>query len=262
MRRSVGLLLACALLAGCRTLGPTPAGTGAVPPDAQALLASLGRVAAERHGLRAMAHTAIDGPGGSTRSSQVLALEAPAKLRVEILGLLNQAVAVLATDGEEFELFRAEDRSVRRGPVYAGLLWEVAKVDLTPEEATSVLLGAPRPAPGLRFSGSQPLPAGGARLDFSDALGAVRQRFDFDAAGHLTQVDRFDVGGRVQWEARYSDLRPLGDQSFAYGLRLAFPDAGSQVAIDFKNVELNPALPPETFVLRLPGLEPPPAQAP
>lgn len=262
MRRAAWLLLGCALLAGCRTLLPAPEAPGGVPPDAQALLDSLGRVAAERHGLRAQARMAIDGPGGSTRSSQVLALEVPAKLRVEILGLLNQAVAVLATDGEQFELFRAEDRSVRRGPVYSGLLWEVAKVDLSPEEATSVLLGAPRPAPGLRFSGSEPLPAGATRLDFMDALGAVRQRFDFDAAGHLAQVDRLGVGGRVQWEARYQDVRPLAGQAFAYGLRLDFPDAGSRVAIEFKNVELNPVLPPETFVLRLPGLEPAPAQAP
>ncbi len=262
MKRALGLLVACAALVGCGTLRPGAPRPAAVPTDATSLLASLDRIAAERHGLRAMVRMAIDGPGGSTRSTQVLALEAPAKLRVEILGLLNQAVAVLATDGQEFELFRAEDRSVRRGPVYDGLLWEVAKVDLSPEQATSVLLGAPRPSPGLRFSGGETLADGDTRLAFSDSLGALRERFDFDPSGQLSQVQSFGVGGRVRWEAHYGDLRQVGDQSFAYSLRLVFPDAGSRVAIEFKNVELNPAFPPETFVLRLPGLEPAPAQAP
>jgi hypothetical protein len=262
VKRGLGLLVACAVLAGCGTLRPRAPGPAAVPTDAGSLLASLDRTAAERHGLRAMVRMAIDGPGGSTRSTQVLALEVPAKLRVEILGLLNQAVAVLATDGREFELFRAEDRSVRRGPVYDGLLWEVAKVDLSPEQATSVLLGAPRPSPGLHFSSSEAVAGGGTRLDFADSLGAVRERFDFDPSGQLSQVESLEIGGRVRWEAHYGDLRAVGSQFFPYTLRLVFPDAGSRVAIEFKNVELNPVFPPETFVLRLPGLEPAPPQAP
>ena len=74
------------------------------------------------------------------RGRQVLVAERPASLRVEIQGLLNQTVAVLVTDGERFELFRADDRSYRSGPVEPDLLWRHAWLALTPQQAIDVLL--------------------------------------------------------------------------------------------------------------------------
>ena len=102
---------------------------------------SLGAVGAtprgERHALRGRARLAVDGGDGAVRlrGKQIVVLERPARLRVEVLGFLNQTVAVLTTDGERFELFRSGDRSYETGAVHPDLLWQEAHLALTPEEA-------------------------------------------------------------------------------------------------------------------------------
>src|SRR5690606_24034801 len=100
-----------------------------------ALLDALARAGEARRSLRAVARLAIDGPAGGGRAKQILLLERPARLRVEVLGLLDQRVAVLTTDGAEYRLYRAADRSLTGGPVHDALLWEVAGLAVTPAQA-------------------------------------------------------------------------------------------------------------------------------
>ena len=61
---------------------------------------------------------------GSSFARHLLMLERPDRLRLEILGLVGQRVAVLASDGVSFDLYRAETGRVERGPVYPELLGE------------------------------------------------------------------------------------------------------------------------------------------
>jgi hypothetical protein len=62
------------------------------------LLAALDESASQRRALRGRARLAVDGDDGvRIRGSQVLVLERPDRLRVEILGFLGQTEAVLTT---------------------------------------------------------------------------------------------------------------------------------------------------------------------
>jgi hypothetical protein len=146
-RAAPALAAALLLQMGCLTL-PSPLVPLAVgDPRPHALLAGWNARAGELRSLRGSARVSLDGAEGASSSRQLLALERPARLRVEVLGLLNQRIAVLATDGERYDLYRSESGAVESGEIRPSVLWEVAGVPLTPEEAVAVLLGAPRLEP-------------------------------------------------------------------------------------------------------------------
>lgn len=246
--------LASALIVGCaasRTPRPVPLAASDVRP--LALLERLARVAEERRSLRGVARVGIEGPAGEGRAKQVLLVERPAQLRVEILGLLDQRIAVLTSDGAEYRLFRAEDRSLTGGPVHAALLWDVAGLAVTPEQAVRLLLGAPAlPAEARLVAGTQ-LADGRVELTLRGADGAGSVRVAFDAAGRLLAWTLFGVDQEPLQEARWSDHRPLGDDEFPYQLELEEHATGARAQVRFQTVELNPVLSPELFELRLGG---------
>lgn len=251
-RRVGALLLALSLsLSACATTG-RGRGTATFPVDpqkAQALLDGLRESGAGRKALRGIATLSFDGTAGSVRSRQVIVVEMPARLRIEVQGFLNQSLAVLVTDGERFELFRAEDRSRRSGEVYPGLLYEVAQVDLTPAEGVALLLGLPPDPPGLLLASAAGLDDGGVRLERVDTEGVLRQRIDFDVQGRLARVEAYEPGERLLWSAEYRDYRDAENPGFAYAIGLWFPSSQTRVDLDFKHVEINPVLPDGVFTL-------------
>ncbi len=261
--RWLGVLLLVAA-AACATPGRSPlhATTSAPvePERAEALLQGLRASATERQGLRGVANLSFDGAAGSVRSRQAIVVELPSHLRIEVLGFLSQALAVLVTDGENFELFRAEDRSRRNGAVYPGLLFEVAQIDLTPEEAAELLLGALPEVPGLRLASAAGLDDGGVRLDLVDVDGTLRQRLDFDPVGRLQRIEVYAQGERLLWSADYKDYRNLAGIDFAHEIELWFPSSQTQVGLVFKQVELNPTLPAGVFTLQVPAALAPPSR--
>ncbi|CAG0951426.1 hypothetical protein MYXO_00223 [Myxococcaceae bacterium] len=258
-------LLAIVLAAGlgaCATAPtrpPRPTATGAAvdPATAESLLGRMRSAAGERQSLRGVAQLSFDGAAGSVRSKQAIVVELPGKLRIEVLGFLSQALAVLVTDGQEFELFKAEDRSRRRGEVYPGLLMEVGQIDLTPEEGAALLLGSPPEMPDLRLASAVGLSDGGVGLDRVDSRGVLRERLDFAADGRVQRVERYEVNQRLVWSVDYRDYRDAGGIDFAHTLVLWFPSSQTTVELVFKQVELNPTLPSGVFTLqRASRLEP------
>ena len=145
--------------------------------------------ASQRQRLRGLARLAVDRNDGSVRlrGKQLVVLERPSRLRVEILGFLNQPLAVIATDGEGFEVYRAEDQSYEAGEVDDRLLWNEAGIDLSPEEAVAVLLGVPisDPLPALANAVSD----GDGRIRISrqarNGRNSLRPGPNIAAAGHI-----------------------------------------------------------------------------
>ncbi len=210
--------------------------------------------ARERQGMRGLARLAVDQERGSIqlRAKQLVVLERPSSLRVEVLGLLNQSLAVVATDGAVFQVYRAEDQSYDAGEVDDQLLWNEAGIDLRPEEAVSVLLGVPI---------SDPLPApahavrdrdGQIRIDLADARDIVVERVTFDPAGRLHAFEVLDDSGAVRWAAQFGDYRDVGGSPFAHSIGLDVRSGMTRAEISFRNVELNPDLPRELFRLFAP----------
>jgi hypothetical protein len=210
--------------------------------------------------LRGRARLAVDREDGSIhlRGKQLVLLERPSSLRVEVLGFLNQSHAVLVTDGDRFEVYRVRDHSYESGQVDDRLLWNEAGIFLSPKEAVAVLLGAPAFEPNLSPSRAVRDGEGRIRIDLTDAEGVLRQRVTFDPAGPLRGFELFDTRGEMIWRAQFREYRDVGGVSFAHTISLDVAAGMTHAEISFRDVELNPALSPELFQLRLPGERSPP----
>ncbi len=254
MRCLAGLAAGLLFATACATPGvvwsPLPPGD----PRPAGLLAAWADGAQQRRALTARARLAVDAGDGNIRlrGRQLIALERPARLRVEIQGLLSQTVAVLVTDRARYELFRADDRSYHSGPIHPGLLWEQAHLDLTPEETIDLLLGMPTPAPTLSLAAARTDAEASVRLDLADAEGRIRRRARFDAGGRLRSVDVFDADGKRLWTAGFDAYRPVGGVDFAHSVTLEVVAGETRAEITLKDVQLNPSLSPDIFRLRAP----------
>ncbi len=247
----VGLLFFCSFAIACaRPPAPQPLPVGDGRPAA--LLRAYRAGAAARHGLRGIAKLSLEGPGGSGSAKQIVALERPARLRVEVLGFLDQTLAVLATDGREYGFFRSEDRSLQRGLVHPELLVEVVGLALTPEEAVRILLGTPALPEDARPSSPALMPDGGVRFELQPA-GGGRVELEFGPRAQLRRWLASSASGGPLREVRFDDYRPLGDQSFAYRVDLRDFASEVEVRVRYRDVELNPALAPELFRLAAGG---------
>lgn len=249
MLRRVGLALALGtlVLASCRTLpGAQPLAPG--DPRPAAYLETLTRLADARHALRCRARVTVEGRAGARFARQLLLAERPARLRVEVLGLVGQRVAVLATDGARYELYRAEVPGVEAGPVYDGVLLEALGFALEPAEAVQLALGAPL------ARGEVPRPARSSSLGTGEAirveLANPPRTLEFDEAGSLSRYALRDERGRPVLEARFGDYRDVEGSPFAHAIEIELPGSGTHAEITFSQVELNPELPDEVFRLR------------
>jgi hypothetical protein len=240
---ALGLTVGLAL-SGCRSAPVAWTPLAADDPRPALRVAALQALAQERHALRATGRVETEGPAGSGFSKQLLLVERPARLRVEVIGLLEQRVLVLATDGERYELYRAETPGLESGEVHPAVLDEVAGLPLTPDAAASLLLAAPL-APVE--------PPAAARTDAAGALSLAwpDQTLDFDAEGRLVAL-AFHPGARDVLRARWSEWRASAGAggAFPHRLELELFEPEARWELDYRQVELNPTLAPELFRLR------------
>jgi hypothetical protein len=244
------------LLASCQTQGPVERPLSTADARVASWLEGLSKSASRRQQMRAQARLSLEAPDLRFSRPQRLVVARPSSLRVEVLGLFGQIAAVLATEDGRYQFFDPAERTLEEGDVGAESLWRLARVDMTPEEAAGVLLGAPQLAPGLAAIGASQFEDGGVAVLLGADEAAGQQRFEFDALGRLRSAKRLGPDGGVSWAARFSDYRQLNDpsdESFAFRVELSFPRVDASAEIDFKKVELNPELPRDVFVLSVPG---------
>jgi hypothetical protein len=245
------LLDACALLAaGCRgpaTRLPQPSDA----PRPGVLLRAWQAQAAERHALRGRASLAVDGEALRLRTRQILVVERPSRLRVEVQNPLGQTLAVLVTDGGQYELFQAGARARETGPVQPGLLWRVAGIALTPEEAIALVLGAPPLDEPLVPQRASTTSQGEIEVELAGEAGRAGHRLVFDAQGRLRRFERLKPRDfELEWSASYDGYRAVAGVELAHtiGFQVSSPQARAE--IELSDVELNPELPPDIFRLR------------
>jgi hypothetical protein len=255
MRRlgtAAGAIAVALALSACRTPGalrPLPA----TDPRPAQLLDAYERSALERHALRGRARIEVDGASGvQLFGRQVVVAERPARLRLEVLGLFDQALAVLVTDGDRFELFRSADLSFEEGPLRPEILWEEARIALSPEQAIGLLLGAPLPEPDLVVVRAEGSEEGNVRVSLAAPGGEERRRLRFDGEGRLLHVDVLAEGGDVEWSAVFGDYAPVGGVPFAHSITLRVARGGTLARIRLRDVELNPELPAGIWSIRPP----------
>jgi len=231
-------------------------------PRPDALLSAWRAHTAGRDALQAIARFAVDAPGTGVggrdvawRSKQRMWLARPAHLRVEVLGFLDTTLLVLATDGDHYALLETQQRRFEEGPVYEGLLWDAARLDLTPGEAVEVILGAPEPDADLARGAAYAV-GDRVRIELVDVEGRVRRKVEFGAGGELRRLAQSDAEGRPVWEADFDDYVDLGGAPFARNVALRSASGRARAELTLRSVELNPGVSPELFQLRAPaGLE-------
>jgi hypothetical protein len=249
------LLVAALWLFGCVT-PPEPPDAGVPLPEGDArpaqLVTALAERAHERRSLRGVVRVAVDAEDVSLRTTQRILALRPSRLRVEVMGLFGQVAAVLTTDGHTYQFAEAGGGRIEQGVVTPDLLWQIARVDLAPEDAVGLLLGAPSPAPDRVTAGARQLGDGEIRVRLDDARGRARERLAFDPAGRLVGVEAWDERGVANYEARFGDFRDLDGRAFADRVDLRFPRTGARATVQFRGVELNPELDPWLFFLERP----------
>lgn len=248
-RRAAPAVVGAALAIGtaCATARP-PLAVPLDPHDARvaAALAQLQRDAETRRGLRGVARVALEGPAGAGRAKQVIALERPSRLRVEVLGLFDQTVALLVTDGARYRLVR--EREVDAGAVHGALLYETTGLAVAPEEAVDVLLATPGARARATVESAAALSDGSLRVVRRRPDSAVREELAFDAASRLRRWTLASSGDAPLLEARFADYRPLGATAFPREVELIDHRSGASARVVWSSLELDPRLPDGLFV--------------
>lgn len=253
-RATLGAALAAVFAAACQTA--LDAGT-LLAPDDPALAGPLERLrerSLSPSALRGRAHLSLRAPGVRLSRPQRIVAARPASLRVEVLALFDQVAGVVATDGVEYAFVDLASGARERGAVDDGLLWRAAGIDLAPSEAVALLLGAPPLDAAVHVVSARRYADGSLAVSLAEsgAGSGGEQRTDvtFDAAGELRRAERIDEQG-VRWRARFDDLRPIAGRVFAHAIELEFPRIDASARIEFRDVELDPELSRDVFVLQV-----------
>ena len=228
-------------------------------PRPKLLLEGLQEQIRLRTALQGAARLSIEASDLSFSRPQRMAVERPGRLRVEVLGLFDQVAALVVTRDHSFQFFDARTGHIEQGPVDPDILWRVARIDLSPEEAVGLLLGAPSGQEGLSVAEAVAFRDGRIAFTRLDAQNIRRERYVFDALGRLVETDRLTVLGRLIWKARYSGFRPVSRSggeaiSFAFDVQLDFPRVEARAKLAFKQVSLPEKLPDSLFVLQRVGM--------
>jgi len=219
-------------------------------PRPSALVARWDEMARQRQSLRARATLAVDADDMRFRLRQVLVLERPSRLRVEVMGFLDQTVAVLVIDGERYEFFSAQDRTYESGEVHEGLLWQYTRIDLSADEAIDLLLGAPILDRTLHPTRARASEAGAVFIDLVDDRDIVRERVGFDPAGRLTELEVRNAAGALEWRARFLDYADVEGTDVAHTIVIDGSVSETRAEIVLRDIELAPDLPSGLFQLR------------
>ncbi len=240
------LLTLCLGVAACRTLAPV-AKPAPSPWTASQLLDQQRAQAAQRTGLRARARSDLRGASGEHFTRQLLLLQKPDRLRVEVLGLFGQRLRALSSDGVRTEFYQHGDREISSAPQALAELEVVLGLPLGFEDAVALLLAAPElPATEAEPALERDPQSGDMRLRFPD------RSLRFDAEGRLRAVHfRPAPDAQDRLRVRYDDWRTLpGGGRFPFLQRFDFPSQSLRLLLTLVEVELNPDAAAHLFRLR------------
>lgn len=267
MRRGLTTAVrACALLAlpvaigACRGHAPI---ARAYPPPAPAEL---------REALRARQRmvTSVNGSARATswldgdriRATVLMLVERGGRMRLEAEVSLQGTVAILATDGRQFELLDVRKNELRRGPACPANIASLIRIPLGPAQVAAIFLGDARLPPGdgaadtVDWDGQ----TGTDVLVVPDGDGQLRYHFRHRDIGppRLEGVIAADAAGRPRWRVGFEEFvdvpTPRGPvtlpQLIHYAEGTSSFDDG--VEIKFKDRTANGPVPSAAFTVTAP----------
>lgn len=198
--------------------------------------------------MRALADSEIVGPDGRFRSSEVLLVEPPDRLRIEVLSAFG-VVWILATNGQVLDVYSRQEETVYRGRPIPNIIDDYLPVPLALEDLTELLLGRPPSRPVLQDEG----------VAWEDETGLVRlvlrlqnratQTLWFDSrSGLLMRCEERDADDGLRYDLRIKAYRPVDGAMLPSDLTIVTPSS-VRVRLGYANYQLNPELSPTLFRL-------------
>lgn len=232
------------LLAGCV---PTP-----IPPqpilNEQLLLQRLQANANAFSSLRGMTRIRTNDPNGSASARQVLLLAKPSRIRAEVLGPFGQPLLLLtAHDGELSVLLPREQRFLQ-GAATPQRIARFTRAALTAEQLVRLAL---YDVPLIAYSDSVLTRHEQSYQLLLRGADSQRQQLDFDASGRLLKaiyLRGLDPLLKVVYDRFDGDL-----QGFPRQVSVTMPEQAASFSLAYSDVELNPELAAENFILQPPA---------
>lgn len=204
------------------------------------------------HSMQSAAVMEYTGGGQHFKARENIILQRPASMRVEVMSVAGVAL-VVAADGGQMSIFETSKNTLLHGPASAATLERYARIPMTPDAATRLLLGlSPDSAMLAAPPNSMTVNDAGKILTYHQPDGTIDE-LGFNADGRLEMVRETIAGGRISYEVHYSDYRDVGGGIlFPTKVDANFPKTGATVKFHFENPSVNQDVPDSTFVL-LPG---------
>jgi outer membrane lipoprotein-sorting protein len=248
---AVGALL---LIGGC-ALRARPAPSPSIPPtevSAERLLASIDDRAAALRTFRALAQMHYVGPKESLAVKEVVAVQRPDRLRIEMMSAFGVALQI-TSDGQRLCAYHRGDRTFYRGRASADNLARFTRLDLGLSDMVDLLVGLPparerRGRPSIAFE----RPQGWWRV--SSGLtngGTLDVWFDPDSVLPV-RASETDAQGSVRYVAGYAQFQTFAGLAMPTEVRFEIPDQHSKIELRYSNVSVNTELSPALFSFEAP----------
>lgn len=249
--RAALLVLVSVLVAGCPAR-PPPLDFGARGriTDPDEVLAALQARHSSLHSVTGEAKASIDTPEGGGALDQFVIAERPGNVRLESLSFFGSPVAVLTTDGVQFQLHEVDANRFHVGDATARNISRLLPVAVSPEDLVSLLLGVP------------PLPddARARSLSVNEQRRAYVLTLAFDGALHEYGFDpltlrpmwaRLSAGpNRSAYLVEFGDYR--GDHDLPRRVRLVGPGGKRRIELVWRNREINAPVDSSVFTQPVP----------
>ncbi len=223
------------------------------PITAEELIGNLDRRADSIRTFRALAAMKYVDGTEKLAVKQVVVVERPDHLRIEMMGAFGVAV-LIAADGKTLRAYHRGERTFYSGKATQQNFARFARMQLDLSEVADLLIGIPPRksrvgTPTMRFE----RPEGLWRVATTSASGdTVTVWFDPDGLmpTKSTEVDR---EGRVKYAASYLDYQTVAGVAMPARVRFEIPAQGAQVELRYSNLAVNATLEPNLFKFEAPG---------
>ncbi len=247
MWRAITATLIAVLVQGCFAARPTPVPLPSALPSAAQIIDSMRHRRGKLNALRTLARVRYRSPNGTENARNVLAVERPDRLRLEVVSILGSLLVMTSDDGT-FSVYLPRQSTVYRGAASAANLSAYLPVTLSIPAIIDHILATPR----LSDRGPAAVDWDGelVRLTQRDDNGSWEASFrDLAIPATYREVDRY---GRTTIEARYEDIDDSGTIPIARRVTVHFPATQESLEISMRAPEVNPNLPNGLFSLTPP----------
>jgi len=204
--------------------------------------------------LRGIARIELVYQGKRFRARQAIALAKPGLMRLETLGLLNQPLLILATDGVTLQALSISENRFYEGTVSGGLS-HFMHLRTNSEEFVSLILGSIplREDGSLRYDAYRSL----YQLTFPPSTRWETQTFWIHPKTlRVLEILKTDALNGEEIRISFGRFRKAGSVTFPMEIDIEVPAADNRIRLRFRRVEVNPSLSQDLFRLSTPpGVE-------